>query len=92
MSYCGGDNVRVLFMTCIQQVVLQAIIPVHELEIVLDILIAPIGFPLLRAEVPIEDGFGGMVEIRVRLCSSVQGGFGWSCRVRGIGWRFADGI
>lgn len=72
-------------MTCIQQVVLQAIIPVHELEIVLDILIAPTGFPLLRVDVPIQNGFGGMVEIGVRLCSSVQGGFGWSCRVRRIG-------
>lgn len=72
-------------MTCIQQVVLQAIIPVHELEIILDILIAPIEFPLLRAEVPIENGFGGMVEIGVRLCSSVQGSFGWGYRVCRIG-------
>ena len=52
-------------MTCIQQVVLQVIIPVHKLEIILDTLIFAITLFPSWAFLRIENSLGRIVEIGV---------------------------
>ena len=53
-------------MTCVQQVVLQVIIPVHKFEIILDMFIFAIDFPLSRAnDLCIKYSLGSIVEIGV---------------------------
>lgn len=84
VSWVRAD-IRILFMTCLKQVIFQAMIPIREIKIVLYRVIG-FAFPLLlRSGILSKNGLGCMVEIGIGLCPSAQGGFRWICIMDCIG-------
>lgn len=62
-------------MTSVEEVFLQAVVPLRELEVILYSFMALILLPFLRITFLAQDIPSSMMEIGIRLSSPAQGGF-----------------